>query len=161
VSVVGAVTLWLATRFGLVARWSFVAALLVFVVAAVPLLPLVLSPRTPEDTAEPPRRTACGLWLLVATVAAAFIPWVELVASNGVRIVLIVVLAALSARVAIGVLGVTPEQLRRPVAPSPDLVGVDRPLLRTDALEATRGLGLSEDEFEAEVDALRPVGVER
>ena len=161
VSVVGTVTLWLATRFGLVARWSFVAALLVFVVAAVPLLPLVLSPRTPEDTAEPPRRTACGLWLLVATVAAAFIPWVELVASNGVRIVLIVVLAALSARVAIGVLGVTPEQLRRPVAPSPDLVGVDRPLLRTDALEATRGLGLSEDEFEAEVDALRPVGVER
>ncbi len=161
VSVVGAVTLWLATRFGLVARWSFVAALLVFVVAAVPLLPLVLSPRTPEDTAEPPRRTACGLWLLVATVAAAFIPWVDLVASNGVRIVLIVVLAALSARVAIGVLGVTPEQLRRPVAPSPDLVGVDRPLLRTDALEATRGLGLSEDEFEAEVDALRPVGVER
>ena len=161
VSVVGTVTLWLATRFGLVARWSFVAALLVFVVAAVPLLPLVLSPRTPEDTAEPPRRTACGLWLLVATAAAAFIPWVDLVASNGVRIVLIVVLAALSARVAIGVLGVTPEQLRRPVAPSPDLVGVDRPLLRTDALEATRGLGLSEDEFEAEVDALRPVGVER
>ena len=157
----GAVALWIAVRTGLVAKWSFVAALVVFVVAAVPLLPLVLSPEVPEDTAERPRRVACGVWLLVVTIVAAVIPWADRIASNGVRLVLIIVLAALSARVAIGVLGVTPEQLRRPIAPSPDLVGVDRPLQRADALEATRQLGLSEDDFEAEVEALGVVGVQR
>jgi hypothetical protein len=78
-----------------------------------------------------------------------------------VRIVLILATAALSARVAIGVLGVTPEQLRRPVAPSPDLVGVDRPMLRSDAIEATRLMGMSEDDFEEEVASLRPAEVLR
>jgi branched-chain amino acid transport system permease protein len=161
VTVAGALALWLSARTGIIPKWSFVAALLVFVVAAVPLLPLVLSPEVPEDTAEPPRRLACGLWLLVATVAAALIPWADRISSNGVRIVLILATAALSARVAIGVLGVTPEQLRRPVAPSPDLVGVDRPMLRSDAIEATRLMGMSEDDFEEEVASLRPAEVLR
>jgi len=154
VSVAGAVALWLAARTGVVTKWGFAAALLVFVVAAVPLLPLVLSPARPEDTAEPPRRLACGLWLALATLVAVAIPWADRIASNGLRVVLMVVAAALSARVGIGVLGVTPEQLRRPVPPSPDLVGVDRPMLRADAVEATRRMGLSEDDFEAEVAAL-------
>jgi branched-chain amino acid transport system permease protein len=150
----GVVALWLATRFGPLAKWSFAAALFVFVVAAVPLLPLILRPVLPEDTAPPPRRLACALWLALVTVAAAVFPWADRISSNGVRILLIIVFAALSARVAIGILGVAPEQLRRPIPPSPDLVGVDRPLVRADALEATRQMGLSEDEFEAEVEAI-------
>jgi branched-chain amino acid transport system permease protein len=161
VTVAGSLALWLSARTGIIPKWSFVAALLVFVVAAVPLLPLVLTPEVPEDTAEPPRRLACGIWLLVATIAAALIPWADRITSNGVRIVLILATAALSARVAIGVLGVTPEQLRRPVAPSPDLVGVDRPMLRSDAIEATRLMGMSEDDFEEEVASLRPAEVLR
>jgi ABC-type branched-subunit amino acid transport system permease subunit len=167
VSAAGAVALWVATRVGVITKWSFFAALVVFVVAVVPLLPLILTPRLPEDQAEPPRRVACAIWLALATIAAVLIPWATAITSNGVRVLLVLVLAALSARVAIGVLGVTPEQLRRPLPPSPDLIGVDRPLSRADAIEATHMMGLTEDEFEAEVSragadvAAAPVGALR
>ena len=167
VSAAGAVALWVAARVGVITKWSFFAALVVFVVAVVPLLPLILTPRLPEDQAEPPRRVACAIWLALATIAAVLIPWATAITSNGVRVLLVLVLAALSARVAIGVLGVTPEQLRRPLPPSPDLIGVDRPLSRADAIEATHMMGLTEDEFEAEVAragadvAAAPVGALR
>ena len=41
-------------------------------------------------------------------------------------------------------------------APSPDMVGIDEPLSRADAMDAGRALGFDEDEFEALVAAPPP-----
>ncbi|MFZ4516883.1 MAG: ABC transporter permease [Microthrixaceae bacterium] len=143
----GLVLLWVLARTGAITKWSFVFALLVFVVAAVPLMPLLFAP-TGDGAALPGRRVATALWLGLVLVVAAVVPWADVVASNGFRFLLMLVLVFLTVRVAIGVLGVLPEQLQRAPAPSPDLVGVDRPLSRSDAHDAARAIGITEDEFD-------------
>jgi len=147
----GLVGLWIAARAGVIPKWSFVAALGVFVLSVVPLLPLLFAPVDPaaEHSAAPPRRVATAVWMVVATLFAALFPWADAISSNGYRLLVILLVVFLSARVAIGLSGVTPEALRRPVVPSPDLVGTDRPLTRSDAMDAARAIGISEDEFAA------------
>ena len=144
VSGIGAVALWLLARTDVITNWSFFAALVVFLVCAVPLLPIIFV--APEDLpgGVQPRRVAAGLWLLVALVFAAAFPWADSIGSNGYRILAIGLLVFLTLRVAIGVLGVVPEPLEQAEVPSPDELGLDRPLTRSDALDAGRGLGLDE-----------------
>jgi branched-chain amino acid transport system permease protein len=159
---VGLLALWGAARADMITNWSFVAALLVFVLCAVPLLPIILAPAGEADDAVRPRRVATGVWLLFAVVIAAVIPWEERISSNGYRLLLIIGLTFLVARIAIGVLGVMPDQLRRPEVASPDLLGIDRPLTRSDALDAGRVLGLDEEELDGSLSrntaARVPVG---
>ncbi len=140
---VGGVGLWFATRAGVITKWSFFAALLVFVVAVVPLLPILFAPDTPEGPR--PRRAATGIWLALGLLVAAFLPWADRISSNGWRILGIGVFTFLVLRVAIGVMGVVPESLKKVEHPSPDELGLDRPLSRADALDAGRSLGLDEE----------------
>ena len=156
VSVVGAVALWAAARTGVIDNWSFFAALMVWVFCAVPLMPIVLSAGGELDPSLRPRRAATGLWVLFGVLAAAAIPWEERISSNGYRLLLILVVTALVARIAIGVLGVMPEQMQRVEQPSPDMLGIDRPLTRSDALDAGRVLGIDEEEFDALAPASGP-----
>ena len=156
VSVVGAVALWAAARTGVIDNWSFFAALMVWVFCAVPLMPIVLSAGGELDPSLRPRRAATGLWVLFGVLAAAAIPWDERISSNGYRLLLILVVTALVARIAIGVLGVMPEQMQRVEQPSPDMLGIDRPLTRSDALDAGRVLGIDEEEFDALAPASGP-----
>jgi hypothetical protein len=151
VAVVGAEGLWGLTRAEVIDKWSFFAALLVFVACAVPLLPIVFSPPSEVPEGEPqPRRAAGGIWLLVVVVGAALVPWDTAISSNGYRLLAILVLTFLSARIAIGVLGVVPEALQKAEIPSPDELGLDRPLTRSDALDAGRVIGLDEAELAAD-----------
>lgn len=141
----GATALWVLTRAGMIPKWSFVAALVVFAVCVVPLLPIVFAPAEPDG--PEPRRTAAGVWLLISLVVAAALPWEDLISSNGWRVLAIGTFAFLVLRIAIGVLGVVPETLRRPEVASPDELGLDRPLTKADALDAGRMLGLDEDDM--------------
>lgn len=141
---VGLVALYWATRADVIDSWSFVAALVVFVMSVVPLLPVLLdgSGAVPNS-----RRAAAATWYVVALATAVLVPWTDGITSNGYRFLLILVLAFLSARIGIGVLGVDPSAPDRPAAtraPSPDMVGVDTPLTRADALDAARALGVPE-----------------
>jgi hypothetical protein len=86
--------------------------------------------------------------LALGVVGAAAIPWATAIGSNGMRVVLIVVYAALVARVAIGVHGAAPSMMpgdAPAAAPSPDFLGIDAPLTRADALDAARVLGIDEE----------------
>ena len=143
VAVVGAAGIWLAARTGVIDGWAFFAAIVTFAFAAVPLLPLLFAP--PE---VPGRRVALAGWLAFAVVGAAVIPWSTATGSNGLRVVCAIAYAVLSARIAMGVHGAAMATL--PGAPSspplsPDLVGIESPLTRVEAIEAGRILGLDED----------------
>jgi hypothetical protein len=87
------------------------------------------------------------VWLVVAVLGSMALPWETVITSNGYRFLLLILLAFLSVRVAVGVLGAAPEPLRRPEPPSPDLIGIDRPLTRSDAMDAARALGIDEAEL--------------
>ncbi len=139
---VGAAAIWFAARLDVIDGWSFFAAGVVFVFAMVPLTPLVFAP--PE---VPGRRWAMQIWLALGVVGAAVIPWSTQISSNGMRIVLVVIYAALVARVAIGIHGAAPEMTASatPATPSPDHWGLHTRLTRADALDAGRALGLDED----------------
>ncbi|MFM7069264.1 MAG: ABC transporter permease, partial [Actinomycetes bacterium] len=76
VSFGGAATLWLLARLDLIGGWSFTAALLVFTVAVVPVLPLLFHP---EDMG---RKLAASIWLGLCTVVTAFLPWDTMIRSN-------------------------------------------------------------------------------
>jgi branched-chain amino acid transport system permease protein len=143
VAAVGSVALWVVTRVEMLDKWSFVAAMVVFVFAMVPLVPLVFAP--PE---LPGRRWAMALWLTFAVVVAAVIPWATAIESNGMRVVLIILYTLISARIAMGVHGAAMEMLPGGAPTetiSPDEMGLHAPLTHADALDAGRALGIDEE----------------
>ncbi len=142
---VGGVAIWALARVEMIGNWSFFAAALVFVFGVVPLLPLVFAP-----AGTPGRRVPMALWLAFAVAVAAGIPWGTAIGSNGMRIVAILVYVGISVFLAIGIHGAAPSLTgESPTAPlpSPDLAGIDRPLLRSDAIDAGRALGIDEATF--------------
>jgi len=129
----------------MIGNWSFFAAALVFVFGVVPLLPLVFAP-----PGTPGRRVPMALWMAFSVVVAAGIPWDTAIESNGMRIVAILVFVGISAFLAIGIHGAAPSltgEAATVQVPSPDLVGIDGPLLRSDAIDAGRALGIDEAVF--------------
>ncbi len=142
---VGGVAIWLLARVEMIGNWSFFAAALLFVFGVVPLLPLVFAP-----AGTPGRRVPMALWLVFAVGVAAAIPWDTAIGSNGMRIVAILVFVGVSVFLAIGIHGAAPSLTGEAEASpelSPDLVGIDRPLLRSDAIDAGRALGIDEAAF--------------
>jgi hypothetical protein len=143
VSFSGFAVLWLLARLDVIGGWAFAAALLVFVLAVVPLLPLLFNP---EDMG---RKLAAGIFVGLCTVVTAFIPWDTAIASNGMRALVILLWAVLVVRTAIGIHGAVPDVAPRAPRVSPDMVGIDTPLTRADAVDAGRVLGIDEDELDA------------
>ena len=142
---VGGIAIWLLARVEMIGNWSFFAAALLFVFGVVPLLPLVFAP-----AGTPGRRVPMALWLVFAVGVAAAIPWDSAIESNGMRLVAILVFVGVSVFLAIGIHGAAPALTGESTAPpelSPDLVGIDRPLLRSDAIDAGRALGIDEAAF--------------
>lgn len=143
VAAVGAALIWFVTWRDHIDGWGFFGAIVVFAFALVPLTPLVFGPRIAGA-----RRWAMELWLVVAVIGALLIPWSTAMDSNGLRVVAVFVYAVLTARVAVGIHG---QAALRPgfepvvEGPSPDMVGIDTPFTRADALEASRGIGLDEE----------------
>lgn len=142
VSFSGFAALWLLARVDAIGGWSFAAALLVFVLAVVPLLPLLFNP---EDMG---RKLATGIFVGLCTVVTAFIPWDTAIASNGMRALVILIWAVLVVRTAIGIHGAVPDVAPRAPRTSPDMIGIDTPLTRADAVDAGRVLGIDEDELD-------------
>ena len=149
--------LWLAARQGAITNWSFVAALVVVAIAALPVLPAIFPPPGVKRTG---RTVPAALWLLVAIALTAALPWATFTASNGYRLLMILLWAVVSAVVAIGVLGENPTNLAPPAEPSPDLLGIDAPLTRSDALEAGRAVGIDEAELTGSHERVSALAVE-
>jgi branched-subunit amino acid ABC-type transport system permease component len=149
-----AAALWFATRGGWVDKWSFFACMVVLAFAALPLLPSVFPP---PGQSRSPRATAVGLWLVFVLVGTAAVPWDTLVSSAGYRLLLILMWSLLAAGVGAGALGdAGPRPL--PARTSPDMIGVDEPMTRADALLAGRALGIEEAVLAPDARAGLPPG---
>ncbi len=75
-------------------------------------------------------------------VVVGAIDWGTAIESIGMRVPADDRRAIVTARAAVSVHGAVP--LRVPEGPSPDMLGVDRPLTRSDVFDAERALGLTE-----------------
>jgi branched-chain amino acid transport system permease protein len=141
VAAAGGAGLWLLARFEVIGNWSFIAAAIVFSFTLVPLLPLFFAP--PE---MPGRRAPAAAWFIGSVAIAATIPWATAVESNGMRVILMLVFTVFVARVGMGLHGAVPPRVPAAAAtPSPDMVGIDTPLTRSEAIDAGRAIGLEAD----------------
>ena len=137
--------LWYSARTDLIANWAFFASMVVMAFAVVPVLPAVLPP---PGTSRVGRTVPTAVWLVAVLVASAVIPWEDVTSSNGYRLLLVLAWTGLCAVTSVGILGVNPAPQRSAPQPSPDEVGLDQPLTRSDALAASGALGLEEAAFE-------------
>jgi hypothetical protein len=120
------------------------------------VLPAVLPP---PGTHRVGRTVPTAVWLVVALAVTAAIPWEQITTSNGFRLILVLLWTGLVAITSIGVLGVNPTPRQFESRPSPDEIGFDQPLSRSEALEAGSAVGLEEAAFALPTaDALRTMG---
>ncbi len=108
VAFAGPVALWALTTGGLVQRWSFVAALAMWLLGVVPLLPAIADRSTP-------RRGALLVVLAAGVAVAALVHWRTVIHTSGWRLVAII--AALA--VVIVVAGRLVAGRAAPAHPSP------------------------------------------
>ena len=137
----GLSALWLLARSDTISNWTFVACVMVTVVAIVPLLPMLIAP-IPGGRALP-----AGLFLVGVLVAVGAVDWATAIASNGMKLVAMVSATVFAVAGAERIHGAVPRR-GGALAPSPDLVGVDRPITRSDVAEADRALGLRQVDFD-------------
>ncbi|MCC6226868.1 MAG: ABC transporter permease [Microthrixaceae bacterium] len=132
---------WFLAYRDVIDGWTFLA-LLALVLAVLPAMAVVLAGELGLQ-----RSLVIG-GIVVAGLAGAFaLPWATLSdTSNAVRFCAFVGYGVLVGVAAGGVAGLlqAPEDER---PPSPDMLGITSPLNRSDALEAERGLGFSEEEL--------------
>ena len=140
-SIAVAVLLWVLAWQEVIGNWTFVVALIVFALGVVPLLPIAFA--TPRQ----PRQMAAGALGIAITTVVCLADWSSLIESNGMRVVAAFALALATAIVGLAVAGALVAQFPDPL-PSPDLMGLDAPLSRSDVLEADRVLGLSAADLE-------------
>ena len=141
-SITGPVVLWFLARSHSISNWTFIATIVVVVMAVIPLLPVLLSP-IPGG-----RAGLAGAALIIGVVITGAIDWGTAIGSSAVRLVLMVLAAVVVARVAVELHGAVPALAERPApAPSPDLFGIDRAILRTDVSTIDRALGVTEEDF--------------
>jgi branched-chain amino acid transport system permease protein len=143
---VAVVMLWVAARLDYIEHWSFVAALVVILFAVMPLVGFVLPP---AGVQMPGRRWASGIWMVLAVIVTAALPWETLVASNGLRILLMLIWAGLVAGVAVGIhgemdlaeLGLGSETAKE--TESPDFIGLGTTITDAEAFQAGAEIGLN------------------
>ncbi|MCB1256606.1 MAG: ABC transporter permease [Microthrixaceae bacterium] len=141
IAAIGASVVWLAAWTSVIENWGFFSAGLVLALALVPLLPGIFSKEIDSS-----RRIASAAWLLVALVAAAFIPWGTAIESNGMRFVAIIAFVLLVGRVAVAAIGYDPTVLGEKLqSVSPDMIGIDEPITRAQAIDAVSIFGVTED----------------
>lgn len=141
IGAVAAIATWLAAWTSLIGNWGFVASITVLAIAAVPLLPALI-----ESDLQVGRRIATAVLLAVGLIVGAVVPWGTAIESNGMRFVLIIVFVLVAGRLAVAVLGHDPTILARTdTTPSPDMIGVDGPITRAQALEAVMAFGITEE----------------
>jgi len=138
-SVFGVVALWVLAKSDTIGNWTFVATMIVLLFAILPLLPILISP-LPGRRALP-----AGVVLVVGLVAVGAIDWGTAIESTGVRVMMMFLATAVISGAATAVHGALPSDA--PVEPSPDLLGVDRPITKSDVMEADRMLGLHESDL--------------
>ena len=168
VSVVGVAVLWLMRaahvpeaptwlrRFDdlpAINGWQFTAAVLVWVFAVTPLLPLLFADsgvrrRWPMLV---PGAVGVAVALAITWVPAEGQPafWSTLMASNGWRVVLMVLLAVVTGALMTRLAGPLETPADDAVTPALDLVGIDGPFSRAEVIEAEAALGVDEDEIAA------------
>jgi len=135
----GPIALWFLARSDTISNWTFVATITVMLLAIIPLLPVLIRP-IPGGRALP-----AGIVLIVGLVATGSLDWGTALDSTGMRLVLMIVAAMVTAGLATVVHGAVPND--RPVEASPDMLGIDRPLSRSDVFEADQALGVTEADF--------------
>lgn len=135
-AVFGPVALWFLARSDTISNWTFIATMTVMLLAIIPLLPVLIRP------IEGGRALPAGVVLVVGLVAVGSFDWGTAIESTGMRLVLMVVAALAIAGVATAVHGGVPSDA--PEEPSPDMLGIDRPLTKSDVIEADRALDLTE-----------------
>ena len=128
---------WVLARSGTINKWTFVAVLAVMVFGVIPAVPILLRP------IQGGRASAAGAFAIASIVVTGAIDWETLTASNGMRVLWMLIACGAVARGVMVIHGQFPHRGPAP-QPSPDLVGIDRPLDRSDAIEAERVLGLTE-----------------
>ena len=131
----GVTALWLLARSDTISNWTFVACMTLTVFAIIPLLAVLVAP-IPGGRAAP-----AGALLVAILVGVGSLEWETLTTSVGMRILLMFVITVIGAQLATKVHGAVPG-IDRSSVPAPDLIGVDRPLRATDALDAERVLGV-------------------
>ncbi len=134
-AIFGPVALWFLARSDTISNWTFIATMTVMLLAILPLLPVLIRP------IEGGRALPAGAVLVVGLVAVGSFDWGTAIGSNGMRLVLMVVAAIAIAGIATAVHGGVPGTAD--ADPSPDLLGVDRPLTKSDVFDADRALNLS------------------
>jgi hypothetical protein len=155
-AVLAAGSLWYAARTEVIANWGFFAAIVVLAFAVLPVLPAVLPP---PGMARVGRSVPTAVWLVIILMVSAVIPWEDVTSSNGYRLLLVLIWTGFCAVTTVGILGVNPAPQPAEPTPSPDEVGFDRPLSRSDAMEASVALGIEETVFEVPADvALEELG---
>ncbi len=142
---VGLVGIWLLRKGDVIDGWTLLAAALVLLLGVVPVVPeLRQRERAPESVTRSSLLRALA-WSVAGLVVTLVIPWGTAIESNGVRFVAIIALITV---VIVGcemMLG----QIATHRSPSPDLVGVDRPLTRSDVIDAERALGVLDGALDA------------
>lgn len=134
VGFVGFGALWALTNFDVVSRWSFVIALLVWVLGVVPNLPALV------DTTDARARVTAAVWLAACLVVAAFVDWGEVIPSSGWRVLFLMLMVAISGPVAKRML--TPRPAAAEAPESPDLAGLRGGFTPAQVESAERGLGV-------------------
>ena len=121
---------------------SFVVGITVLVFVVLPVLPLLFAPRE-----VPGRRAPTAVAAVAGLVLAVAIPWGTAIDSNGMRLMAILAFVILTVRVVMAVHGAVPSRVPQvgPAPVSPDMVGIDRPLTLSDAIDADRALGIDEE----------------
>lgn len=135
-AIAGPVVLWILAYSGTIGNWTFVATMAVVLFSILPLLPVLIAPT------EGRRAAPAGAILVLGLVVVGAIDWGGFTESNGLRFVLMILAAIVISVVAVAVYGGLPNA--EAPEPSPDLLGVDRPMTRSDIIEVDRGLGVSE-----------------
>ncbi len=141
VGAVGLVGIWALRNGDVIDGWTLLAAVLVFVLAVVPTIPGLL-----DGGADRARVGRALAWGALMTILTLLVSWGTAIESNGVRFMAILAVVTVSALVSRALLGLVVLSTE----PSPDLVGVDRPLTRSDLIDAERALGVRDDELALE-----------
>ncbi len=127
--------IWFLAWTDVIGNWTFIGGILVFTLGVLPLIPLMGS-----DS----RGVAGGVVGSVGVICAIVIDWDTVFTSNGMRMLIQVLLAVLVARAVETTVG---AELRPDPDPSPDLRGLDRAFTRSEIAEAERALGLRDEDF--------------